>query len=178
MPGAISATIEAWAIPAQHIPAVDHTYVASSCGYKWGCFGRDSGGTLVVPGGTGDSNIAECLSHPRWKWLGYWVRYARTLIDVMVECATVDNVWDCGEIVMKKRQFLAPLAASVAALLGGAVVPAQASSAPVVTAPEASAQAVAVDHLVLTRSATVGVQLADHESHASHESHSSHASGS
>jgi hypothetical protein len=81
-----------------------------------------------------------------------------------------------GEIIMKKRQFLTPLAASVAALLGGAVVPAQASSAPAVTVPETSAPAVAVDHLVLTRSVTGGVLLADHESHASHESHSSHSS--
>lgn len=65
MPGATSATIEAWAVPVQQIPMFDHTYVTSSCGYSWGCFGAASGGTVAVPGGTGNSNIAECLSNPR-----------------------------------------------------------------------------------------------------------------
>jgi len=79
---------------------------------------------------------------------------------------------------MKKRQFLAPLAVSVAALLGGSMVTAQASTidsacVPAATTPEASA-----DHLVLTRCAGGELRLADHESHASHASHSSHASGS
>jgi hypothetical protein len=78
---------------------------------------------------------------------------------------------------MNKRKFLAPLGVSVAALLGGAVVPTEASTDPtsvsVATAPEASA-----DHLVLTRCAGGELRLADHESHASHDSHSSHASGS
>ena len=65
MPGHPSATIEAWAVPVQGLQMLDHTYVVSSCGYRWGCFGADSGGSIVVPSGTGDSNIAECLSHPR-----------------------------------------------------------------------------------------------------------------
>jgi hypothetical protein len=73
MPGNPSATIEPWTIPAQPLQFFDHTYVTSSCGYKWGCFGRDSGGTVVVSGRTGDSNVAECLSHPRrgqWRHAG------------------------------------------------------------------------------------------------------------
>jgi hypothetical protein len=82
---------------------------------------------------------------------------------------------------MKKRQFLAPLAVSVASLLGGAMVPAQASTdparVPVATALDSSAPLV-VDHLVLTRCAGGELRFADHESHASHASHSSHASGS
>lgn len=85
---------------------------------------------------------------------------------------------------MKKRQFLFPLAVSVAALLGGASIPAQAATdparVPAAAAPEASAP-MAADHLVLTRSAGGELRLADHElhaSHASHASHSSHASGS
>lgn len=57
---------------------------------------------------------------------------------------------------MNKRPFLAPLAVSVATLLSGAAVPAQASTSSertqAATAPEAS-PAVAVDQLVLTRSA-------------------------
>jgi hypothetical protein len=56
---------------------------------------------------------------------------------------------------MKKRQFLSPLAVSVAALLGGARVPAQAATdlarVPAAAASEASAP-MAADHLVLTRS--------------------------
>jgi hypothetical protein len=82
---------------------------------------------------------------------------------------------------MNKRQFLAPLAVSVAALLGGAVVPTQASTdptrVPAATAPQASAP-VAADHLVLTRSAGAELQLASHGSHVSHVSHNSHTSGS
>ncbi len=85
---------------------------------------------------------------------------------------------------MKKRQFLAPLAVSVAALFGGGRVPAQAATdparVPAATAPGASAP-MAADHLVLTRGAGGELRLADHESHASHASHashSSHASGS
>jgi hypothetical protein len=82
---------------------------------------------------------------------------------------------------MNKRKFLAPLGVSVAALLGGAVVPAQAStdptSVPAAMAPEASAP-LAANQLLLTRSAGGELRLADHESHASHASHSSHASGS
>lgn len=81
---------------------------------------------------------------------------------------------------MKKRQYLSPLAVSVAALLASAAVPAQASTDPApVTVSAVASEApapVAVDHLVLTRSAGGGVQLAQHEFHASHELHSSHSS--
>lgn len=84
---------------------------------------------------------------------------------------------------MNKRQFLTPLAVSIAALLGGTVIPAQASTVsgtPTIetSAPptEASAQ-VTTDQLILTRSTGGQLRLADHESHASHESHSSHVSG-
>jgi hypothetical protein len=81
-----------------------------------------------------------------------------------------------GGDLMKKRQFLAPLAVSVAALLGGAMVPVQASTVPVATFSESSASK-AMNLLVLTRSTGKELRLADHESHASHESHSSHSSG-
>jgi hypothetical protein len=77
---------------------------------------------------------------------------------------------------MKKRRFLAPLAVSVAALVGGAVIPAQASTEPGITTTEASVLT-ATDHLILARSAGGQLRLADHESHASHASHSSHVSG-
>jgi hypothetical protein len=77
---------------------------------------------------------------------------------------------------MNKRRFLAPLAVSVAALVGGAVIPVQVSTEPGITITEASVP-MATDHLILTRSAAGQLRLADHESHASHESHSSHVSG-
>ena len=78
---------------------------------------------------------------------------------------------------MNKRRFLAPLAVSVAALIGGAVIPAQASTEPGIAISEASVS-IAADQLILSRSAGGQLRLADHESHASHESHSSHMSGS
>jgi hypothetical protein len=76
---------------------------------------------------------------------------------------------------MNKRQFLAPLAVSIAALLGSAAVPVSASTVPVAAVHQAS-PSIAANHLVLTRSGECGLYLADHESHASHESHSSHSS--
>ncbi len=51
------------AMPAQNARLWDHTYVASSCGLRWGCFGRDRGGREVCRG-PGDSAIADCLSQP------------------------------------------------------------------------------------------------------------------
>jgi len=64
MAGLVSATLEGFALPAQNAPFWDHTYVISSCGYRWECFGRDNGGH-VITSGVGNSITAECLSHPR-----------------------------------------------------------------------------------------------------------------
>jgi hypothetical protein len=62
MAGVQSATLQGWSVA---IPATawEHTYVTSSCGLKWGCYGRDSGGA-VLSGATGSSIIADCLSQP------------------------------------------------------------------------------------------------------------------
>lgn len=81
---------------------------------------------------------------------------------------------------MKKRPFLAPLAVSIVALLGGTAVPTQAAvasepSAVNVTKSIASGT-VKVDQLVLVRSAGNKLVQTDHTSHASHSSHSSHSS--
>jgi hypothetical protein len=76
---------------------------------------------------------------------------------------------------MNKHRFLAPLAVSVAALLGGAVIPVQASTKPAVTITEASVP-IATDQLILTRNAAGQLRLADHFSHTSHVSHVSHTS--
>lgn len=55
--------LEGWAIPAQAVNAWDHTYVVSSLGLRWGCFGRDRGGRLIR-GAAGSTPLADCLSKP------------------------------------------------------------------------------------------------------------------
>lgn len=78
---------------------------------------------------------------------------------------------------MKKRAFLAPLALSVASLLGGVPVPAaHASISDTPNVEKISAGTTAGADFVLHRNSGDGVQIADHESHYSHESHSSHSS--
>jgi len=41
--------------------ATDHTYVESSDGHVWKCFGRFAGGTTICSG-TGNTAFADCLS--------------------------------------------------------------------------------------------------------------------
>ena len=43
--------------------AADHTYVISSAGHSWGCFGRSAGGT-ALSSGPGNYATADCLSNP------------------------------------------------------------------------------------------------------------------
>jgi hypothetical protein len=64
MPGSPTATLKGHAMPASGFHFWDHAYADSSCGFKWGCFGRDSGGS-TISSGNGDSTIADCLSFPR-----------------------------------------------------------------------------------------------------------------
>lgn len=62
----MSVTLEGWAIPVEEEGALahaDHTYVSSSDGNKWGCWGRDAGGRKICEG-QGDSQKADCLSQP------------------------------------------------------------------------------------------------------------------
>jgi len=63
MAGVPLATLEAWAVPLQAAPTFDHTYVTSSCGLRWRCWGRDNGGKLLN-GRSGNSIVADCLSQP------------------------------------------------------------------------------------------------------------------
>src|SRR5229473_4466627 len=63
MAGVSSATLEGWAIPALYASFFDHTYVVSSCGLRWGCHGRSTGGNLLR-GRVGNSIIADCLAQP------------------------------------------------------------------------------------------------------------------
>lgn len=65
--------------------AADHTYVRSDDGYKWGCFGRDSGGSQVCAG-TAGSKKADCLSKPRTS-----VYYAGLLYAVHGVCHQAAN---------------------------------------------------------------------------------------
>jgi hypothetical protein len=50
-------------MPAQAAPRWDHVYAGSDGGKLWCCFGRDTGGSQICSG-SGDSSVAECLSHP------------------------------------------------------------------------------------------------------------------
>ena len=65
--GALSATLEGWAVPAQATPWWDHNRnVAGSSGMRWRCGGADTGGSCIGAG-TGNSIIeiiADCLSQP------------------------------------------------------------------------------------------------------------------
>lgn len=54
-------TLNGWAVPLEYLKFWDHTYVLSSDGYKWPCWGRDAGGKNIASG-SGDSSIANCLS--------------------------------------------------------------------------------------------------------------------
>jgi hypothetical protein len=58
-----SAVISCYAVPALGLRWWDHTYAKSSDGYSWGCFGRDSAGTLLA-NATSDSSVADCLAKP------------------------------------------------------------------------------------------------------------------
>ena len=60
MAGKPVATLEGWAV-AMPGTSWDHTYVTSSCGLRWGCWGRSAGGSAICHG-TGSSIIADCLS--------------------------------------------------------------------------------------------------------------------
>lgn len=81
---------------------------------------------------------------------------------------------------MKKRQFLAPLAISIAALLGtNAKVDALPHGHPTIAQAVASTALPSPSSFVIERSAGVLAQQSfhtSHVSHASHESHSSHVS--
>jgi hypothetical protein len=53
-------TLTAFAMTQQ---TVLHTYVTSSCGASWGCWGGNTGG-LSIHNGTGSSILADCIGQP------------------------------------------------------------------------------------------------------------------
>jgi hypothetical protein len=61
MAGVSSATLEAWAVPLVAPSHFDHTYVVSSCGLRWACRGRATGG-ILLRSRIGNSAIADCLA--------------------------------------------------------------------------------------------------------------------
>src|ERR1700687_2853584 len=63
MAGVPSATLEGRALPVVGRRGPDHTYAASSCGLRWGCWGRSAGG-IQLSFAVGSSSIADCLSQP------------------------------------------------------------------------------------------------------------------
>lgn len=78
---------------------------------------------------------------------------------------------------MKKRSFLAPLALSIAALLGTAVAGnALGRSLFPTKSVHASSAVPSTANFVLTRSGGSASQFSQHESHESHASHGSHGS--
>ena len=58
-----SAVLSGYAVPALRVRWWDHTYVKSSDGYSWGCFGRDTAGMLLADA-VSDSAVADCLAKP------------------------------------------------------------------------------------------------------------------
>jgi hypothetical protein len=66
MAGVSGATLEAWTIPLVGASFFDHTYVVSSCGLQWGCYGRSTGG-IFLRSRIGNSAIADCLAQPNGK---------------------------------------------------------------------------------------------------------------
>ena len=46
------------------LPRTDHTYVKSSNGHVWPCWGRSTGGTQICAG-TDNTTQADCLSQPK-----------------------------------------------------------------------------------------------------------------
>jgi hypothetical protein len=58
-----SGTLTGYAIKISALPWWDHTYVTSSQGHAWGCWGRSAGGTQICSG-VGNTDQADCLSQP------------------------------------------------------------------------------------------------------------------
>jgi|SRR5579864_7170236 len=74
MAGVPSAVLAGWAMPALNMRIWDHTYVTSSCGLKWGCWGRDGGASPPpLDAANGSSIVADCLSQPNSQaGIVYW----------------------------------------------------------------------------------------------------------
>lgn len=62
---AISTKLTVWVAKQMNNPNLkaDHTYVTSSHGHVWPCWGRSSGGKLICKG-IGDTDLADCLAGP------------------------------------------------------------------------------------------------------------------
>ena len=56
-------TLTGYATPAVAFPTIDHTYVISSHGHVWGCWGANVGGGQICTGNA-NTDQAHCLSQP------------------------------------------------------------------------------------------------------------------
>lgn len=56
------AVLNGWALNSWY--GIDHTYVSSSVGHVWNCWGRHSGGNVICSG-EGDSDYADCISQTK-----------------------------------------------------------------------------------------------------------------
>lgn len=85
------ATLRGYAVQISWLGA-DHTYVESSDGYVWPCWGRSSGGHDICSG-TGSSSQANCISQP--------LSYAGIIYGVTGVCHQTSNriLWPSSRIV-------------------------------------------------------------------------------
>lgn len=60
-----SGTLTAFGMPAMIAPFWDHTYVTSSAGHVWPCWGRSAGGSQICSG-VGNTDQAACLAQPNF----------------------------------------------------------------------------------------------------------------
>ena len=79
------------------LPA-DHTYVTSSAGHVWPCFGRSGGGAQICSG-VGNVDRADCLSNPESR--------AGIVYGVTGVCHQTANriLWPSGQTVSAARGY-------------------------------------------------------------------------
>lgn len=93
------ATLRGYAVKISWLGA-DHTYVKSSDGYVWPCWGRSSGGRNICSG-SGSSSQANCISQPS--------SHAGIIYGVTGVCHQTSNriLWPSRKIVSAARGYWA-----------------------------------------------------------------------
>ena len=86
------------------LTGTDHTYVTSSDGYTWPCFGRSQGGSLICSG-VGNTAKANCLSNPGG-------RFAGIIYGITGVCHQAANrvLYPSGQTVSRARGYMASFA--------------------------------------------------------------------
>jgi hypothetical protein len=119
MVGSASAVLEGYSSPV--VPGVDHTFVVSSCGLQWPCFGQSNKGTLISSG-FGNSFEADCRSYPEgWRVFprGTFALYAGVTYSVDGVCHQASNriLYGAGVTVAGAPGF--PASSRVFGVYGG-----------------------------------------------------------